>query len=262
MKPTLTVAVAVALGLVASAGLAFAQSTQPADETTLAPDVPALHPADLNNDGHVTAEEFERFHEALFAQADADNNGRLDRDEVLALPNHRRARGGQTPPAPGTEWRSGKRDRKDRVSRSPEDIFTTLDGNQDGKLERNEVPQGMARHFDRLDANSDDGVTLEEFKEAKPDREAMRKRFEERFKTMDENADGKIQKSEATGRMSEKFDALDANSDGAIDKTELEALRSRFHRHGKDGADDRPRRRQRSGDNPSPASEPAQTPES
>lgn len=260
MKTRLTFALSI--GLAAFAGLAFAQSSEQAKETSVPPptDLPALHPADLNDDGHVTSEEFEQFHENLFDEADTNDDGRLDRDEVLALPKHLRGRQGQIPPAPGPEWRSGKR-RKGRPN--PEHIFTTFDANDDGRLQRDEVPEGLARHFDRIDADGDDGITLEEFRQAKPDRKEMRKRFEERFKSMDRNEDGKIQKDEATGRMSERFDRIDKNGDGAIDQDEIEALRSKFRRHMK-GGEERPRRHRGSGDaadEPSPASEPAESPE-
>lgn len=258
MKTTL--ALALSLGLASTTSLAGAQSGQPAEHAPQAQEVPTLHPADLNDDGHVTAEEFAKFQEDLFARADGNQDGRLDRDEVLALPDTMRGRNGQIPPAPGPEWRSGKRGKRDHARRNPEELFTTLDANDDGVLGRDEVPEGMARHFDQLDANGDDGVTLEELKQAKPDREAMRKRFEERFKSIDTNGDGLIQKSEATGRLNEKFDAIDTNADGAIDQAEIEQMRSKFRRHDRRGRENDNRHPHHRPGNPAP--ETAATPES
>lgn len=194
-----------------------------------------LHQADGNNDGIVTGEEFSQFQQDIFAKSDLNKDGQLDREEVLSIGDQLRGRDGQIPPTPNPEWRSGKEDKHRRGHRNPEQIFSTFDQDDDGSLQASEVPEGMAQHFGRLDADGNGAITLQEFIDGRPDPKEMKARFEERFKTMDKNADGIIQKDEAEGRMQQHFDKLDGNGDGSIDAEELKALREKMR--SRDGGD-------------------------
>ncbi len=255
--------------LAALSTFAIAQSDPPSADSESSPprrhhERPAHHPADSNDDGIVTSDEFQKYHQEIFSKSDENKDGQLDREEVLSIREHMGGRPGAIPPAPGPEWRSGKGDRKHRGHRNPEEIFGTLDLNEDGRLQESELPEGMAQHFERLDADSDGSITLEELEQGRPDPEEMKARFQERFKAMDKNEDGMIQKDEAEGPMERHFDRMDSNGDGTIDADELKAMREKI-RSGSDG--DRPRHRGRrpgaegEGRPPAPDDPPSESPE-
>jgi Ca2+-binding EF-hand superfamily protein len=247
---------------------AFAQPDDPSDASGpsskgLHHDRSGPHPADANDDGVVTSDEFKQFQHEAFSKSDVNKDGQLDREEVLSIREHLHGRKGQIPPAPGPEWRSGREDRRHRGHRDPEHIFSTFDENEDGALQENEVPEGMAEHFGRLDADGNGAITLEEFKQGRPDPEQMKARFQERFKAMDKNNDGMIQADEAEGPMQKHFDRMDANGDGRIDADELKALRDKFRsRSGEDRRRHHSRRGQPETGDDAPESRPSDTPES
>lgn len=224
------------LGLILSAlaaGVVAAPAAPPAES---GPDDPSGHrpphgamAADLNQDGQVTADEFKQHHEQIFKKADVNADGQLDREEVLSLSRMHGAHDRAIPPAPGPEWRSGKRERGFHHD-NPERFFSTLDANDDGKLQRDELPEALAAHMDRLDADGDGAISMEEMKQAKPDREALRSKMQARMKEIDTNGDGLIQADEAPERLRLHFDKIDANADGAIDDEEMKSFRPRPER--------------------------------
>jgi Ca2+-binding EF-hand superfamily protein len=98
---------------------------------------------DANNDGFVSAEEFENRPDR-FALADADGNGLLTAEELMAAGQERAER---------------------RVAR----MIERLDANGDGALSQEEIADRRSpeRMFTRLDANEDGMVSKEEFAEAR-----------------------------------------------------------------------------------------------
>ena len=60
--------------------------------------------------------------------------------------------------------------RERRRMPSPQEIFKFLDGDGDGKVVRGEVPERMSRFFERLDADQDGVLTLEEMMKFSPNR--------------------------------------------------------------------------------------------
>lgn len=194
--------------------------------------------ADLNHDGYVSADEFAAYQRVEFLKADRNNDGKLDREEVLSIDGH-----GGIPRAPGPDFRS--HNRGEGEFRNPEQIFSNFDTNDDGRLDKTEIPDGMAPLFDRLDADGDGAITVEEFKKGRPERsqdgEHMRERMEQMMKRADANGDGKLQKDEMPPRLQEHFDELDADHDGGVTQEEFKAFREKhesefgpaFRRHGK-----------------------------
>jgi Ca2+-binding EF-hand superfamily protein len=120
-----------------------------------------------------------------------------------------------------------------------EQRFKQADTDGDGRLSRAEAEQAMPRlgqHFDRIDADKDGHVTLEEMAAA---RKAFKMaRFEQRFKRADTDGDGRISRAEAEQslpRLARHFDRVDANKDGFVTIEEVVAMRKAFfeHRRGK-----------------------------
>lgn len=227
------------LSLLAVSAAASAQPPQAAEEGPGGPHdrrpPHGLLSADADGDGQVTREEFKQHHETLFKEADANGDGQLDRDEVLAIPRLRHGSESGIPPAPNPEWRSGKR--SDGFGRgNPERFFSTLDANDDGKLQRDELPEALAAHADRLDTDKDGAISVDELKQAKPDREAMRAKLQDRLKRIDTNGDGLVQVDEAPEPLRAHFETLDANGDGALSPEEMKQFRPRRMRQPEAGA--------------------------
>jgi Ca2+-binding EF-hand superfamily protein len=120
---------------------------------------------------------------------------------------------------------------------SPEEFIKQFDKNKDGVLTADELPPGLARAFERADANGDGKLDVKEVGEllkilkqrfssatAEPG-PAMKAEIENRVKDilerMDTNKDGKISKEEAKGMVAENFERLDLNKDGFVDREEL-----------------------------------------
>ncbi|MCU4654024.1 calcium-binding protein [Roseibacterium sp. SDUM158016] len=116
---------------------------------------------DLDGDGSVTLEEMEGARAARFAEADANDDGVLDRDELIAMATERAARG---------------------IDR----MLERVDADGDGAISSEEMADmrgarrgpGPEAMFERFDANADGAVTEAEFDEAMA---AFRERHGGRF---------------------------------------------------------------------------------
>lgn len=147
------------------------------------PEDPFNH-LDLNDDGKLDDTELPR---DMLDDLDDDNSGDVDLDEFKA--NHK-------PPQPP----------------KPEDEFSRLDANSDGKLDSNETDQRMIDDFD--DDNSGD-VDEQEFKDHwRP----HPKKPKDAFEDLDKNSDGKLDNTELPRAMVQDWD--DDNS-GDVDLDEF-----------------------------------------
>ena len=104
-----------------------------------------------------------------------------------------------------------------------------MDSNEDGLLERGELPPPLQDRFDRLDSNGD-GFLDEEEVEAMPRRMGPPGgggpgRFIRRLLEHDADGDGKISQEEAPPFLRGRFPDLDLDGDGFIDRQELEERR-------------------------------------
>jgi hypothetical protein len=117
----------------------------------------------------------------------------------------------------------------------PEDRWSALDTDGDGRLSRAEAEAGapgMARNFGRFDVDADGQVTREEIQAARVQmHEQARARAEQRWREADANGDGSIDRAEAEKgmpRAAENFGRLDADTDGLLSRDELQqAMRQR-----------------------------------
>jgi Ca2+-binding EF-hand superfamily protein len=141
--------------------------------------------------------------------------------------------------------------REERLARMNE-RFSRADADGNGALSRLEAERsvpGLARQFDRVDANRDGQLTREEIMawrtqkrreacKAAPERcvARMQARLAERFRRADTDGNGALSLLEAEKsmpRLARRFDALDANRDGHITVEEiLAARRARAFRQG------------------------------
>jgi len=98
---------------------------------------------DADNNGQITQAEITAFEAANFAQADADGDGLLSKDELLAQFEGRNS---------------------DRAANRIERMISHLDANEDGaiSLEERQSTERSARMFERLDSDDSGTISAEE----------------------------------------------------------------------------------------------------
>ena len=147
-----------------------------------------------------------------FDTVDANKDGRLDKDELVA---QREAHHADMKARGDERWKTAD-----------------TDGNGSLSLAEAEASSSwMGERFAKLDANADGELTREEMHAArKQGHEQMREHGVERFKAADANADGGIDLAEAQTampRLAEKFSTVDADNDGKVTADELKSLHRR-----------------------------------
>ncbi len=98
---------------------------------------PMLRMLDANEDGRIDRDEFDAPHRAAFAKADANNNQKLELDEMAAYMEARK-----------------------QLRR--EAHFKRLDKNGDGALDEQEMRAVSDRRWSRLDADGDGALTVDD----------------------------------------------------------------------------------------------------
>ncbi len=188
---------------------------------------------DRNADGKIVAGEvpddargtFER----LLVRADKNGDGELTKQELVDAVNQLK------PPAAG---KPGQMD--------PAKIFDYLDGNADGKLSADEIPEGrpmLQMLLKRGDRDGDGALSREEFMTGfaalraaqegqkpaakAPERKpagsgAAGQKIAERFAKIDADHDGKVSRQEFDARQQARFARLDANGDGYLEPSEIQ----------------------------------------
>ena len=195
---------------------------------------------DANKDGKLDEAEKKAAHKALaerreqwkkkaLEKYDANKDGKLDEAERKVMRKAREAR--------VKKWT------EQRVQSTSTKIIKKLDGNDDGKLNADEVPEKYRDRFGKTDTNHDGYIDQQELQKAmlaaaEKMREEARRRMEEHgkrreaiFKKLmagDANGDGKLNVDEASERLRAKFGKVDKNHDGYIEKEEL---KRHFRRH-------------------------------
>lgn len=165
--------------------------------------------------------------------------------------------------APAADKDTEKKDAAKALARllelTPEQFIKRFDKNNDGALQKDELPPRLAQAFDRFDKNNDGKLDRAEVEamlaaikqrlansdkkpddktkkpddkkktdDKKPD-DAQVERFVDRMlERLDKNKDGKISKDEAMGPLAEAFDRLDTNKDGFLDRDELRRSAARL----------------------------------
>ena len=103
---------------------------------------------------------------------------------------------------------------------------SALDKNADGFVSRDEASTHprLAESFDRIDANKDGQLSLDELRAA---RRSGHHGHHGHHGRLDANNDGSISRDEAktAPRLAQNFDAMDANKDGVLTRDEMHAWR-------------------------------------
>jgi Ca2+-binding EF-hand superfamily protein len=176
---------------------------------------------DTDGDGKVLISELPEPIQKFLGRADADKDGFITKEEVTRIA------------ARGPGGAAGA------VPMSPESLLQNFDGNNDGKLSKDELtalPPGFP--VARLDANGDGELTKEEIESKIGELRkmaGMRKKMVDRyngkdpaararalFEKFDADADGRVTRDEAGGELNSQFDKLDADKDGQLSPTEVE----------------------------------------
>jgi Ca2+-binding EF-hand superfamily protein len=208
--------------------------------------------ADKNNDGKISKDEVPAEAWERLGKLDKDNDGAVSKEEARA--------GGPGAGGPGGSGGPG---------RGGPEMFARADKNKDGKLTKDEVPEGAWERMSKLDKDGDNAVSKEEMAammkgKGGPDgrpggpggpggKGGPQGGPGEMLSRFDENKDGKLSKAEVPAEMWDKLSKADEDADGLVSKDELEKVY-----RARDGGGPRPERKP-DGDRPKakPEKEPA-----
>lgn len=217
---------------------------------------------DGNGDGELTKDELSDVHWRRISESDSDATGRVTRDEVKAarpsehmlalLPTDARPHfesldvdqdgrlseyevaeklweriGDADVNEDGfvslDEFQEMRAQRKTQY-RKQRDLFERFDGNDDGLLGVEELPDRLWKKFADADLNQDGAISGEELAEIKGKKSDVlgRQGHNGLFDRFDENEDGLLTEDELHDRVWDKVNQADSNADGAISIDELE----------------------------------------
>ena len=115
-------------------------------------------------------------------------------------------------------------------------ILAQLDTNNDNKIDVREASKDkrgkISEHFERIDANGDEFIDLEELKASLNNRRSEKKpkkvSADKLIKAIDDNGDGTLNELEVAAkndkRLIENFKWIDTNNDKELDVAELKAF--------------------------------------
>jgi len=163
----------------------------------------ALERFDADNDGQISAEEFQG-PERAFTLLDQNADGIVTQEEGTRFGRGMGDRPGGGPGGPPDQGRNFER------------MLQNLDEDGDGSISREEWP-GRDEMFDRLDADGDGFVTEEDLQQAQQQRRERPDPAQLFIRMLDKNGDGQVSNDEWTGF----FTVADENEDDLLSHAEL-----------------------------------------
>lgn len=186
---------------------------------------PILNAIDTNQDGVLSADEIAAA-PAQLRRLDKNGDGKLTRDEAGIRMDQLPGRGGRG------RGEGGGPPETPAPPPSADDMTTSLmmfDSNNDGKLQKSEVPERFQGIFERGDVNKDGILTKEELTALAQSSRQMNlpprggrggNRFDLALGALDTNADGEISSAEIDA-ATQSLLTLDKNGDGQITNDEV-----------------------------------------
>jgi Ca2+-binding EF-hand superfamily protein len=160
---------------------------------------------DKNGDGVLTADEVPERMRPMFERGDANHDGKLTKDEIVAMSGKQADPQGRP---------IGKGNAAGMLRMDP--IMDALDADHDGVLSAAEIASAPGA-LKTLDKDADGTLSRDEIKMRQ---QTAKQRAEHLFDEWDTNKDGALVQAELPDRMQAQFTTLDLNHDGKIDMEE------------------------------------------
>ncbi|VAX41863.1 hypothetical protein MNBD_PLANCTO02-2900 [hydrothermal vent metagenome] len=173
------------------------------------------------------------FPKMLFERFDKNKDGKLTLEELPErMQKHMKKLFEKAGKKEGLTLEEFEKMRASRRAEHSARMFKKFDKNNDGKIQKTELPERIQERFDRMDANNDGVLDKEEIKKMRGRRgrpKGMRNgkkkdssgRVKRIMEKLDKDGDGKIQRAEAGKRLEKHFDKLDTNGDGQLEPGEI-----------------------------------------
>ncbi len=165
---------------------------------------PHFESLDADQDGQLSEDEVAEKLWDRIADADLNEDGLVSLDELQEMRTQRKLRHNQ-----------------DR------DLFERFDGNDDGLLTAQELPDRLWKKLSVADLDADGAIAGDELAEVQGRKGSGSRRAGHRdlFKRFDENEDGLLTENEVHHRIWDKINQADSDADRAISADELHRLR-------------------------------------
>lgn len=161
---------------------------------------------DRNGDGVLTPDEVPTRMQPMFQRGDTNHDGKLTRDEILAMARTQSAVQGRP---------AGRNGAEGMMRMDP--VLNALDVDHDGVLTAAEIASAPGA-LKTLDTNADGTLQASEIRVRQ---QTPADRTAHLLDEWDTNKDGVLTKAECPDRLQQQFEAIDTNHDGKLNREEL-----------------------------------------